>query len=226
MLDTYRKLETPESIDLDIHIAGPLVRSLAFLLDSLIRIGISIGLSFGLLLLGDTGIALLLISGFALEWFYPVLFEVFNHGQTPGKKIFGLAVVNDDNTPMGWSASIVRNFLRVVDFLPVSYLTGLVTMTASRDFKRVGDLAAGTVVIYRDAKKPPPRLPDSRATPPPIALTLSEQRAILGFAERHKSLTPERREELANHLAPVLHRQDQAAVEALYRIANWLRGGR
>lgn len=226
MLDTYRKLETPESIDLDIHIAGPLVRSLAFLLDSLIRFAIQIAASTALLVLGDVGMAALLIFTFALEWFYPVLFEVLNHGQTPGKKSMGIAVVNDDNTPVGWSASIVRNFLRIVDFLPAGYITGLVAMTLNRDFKRVGDLAAGTVVIYREKRQPPPQLPDNRATPPPLALNLQEQRAVLGFAERHKSLTPERRAELANHLAPVLHRKDQAAVDYLFRIANWLRGGR
>ncbi len=226
MLDTYRKLETPESIDLDIHIAGPLVRSLAFLLDSLIKIAIQIGSSTVFMLLGDTGIAVLLIFSFALEWFYPVLFEVLNHGQTPGKKSMGIAVVNDDNTPVGWSASIVRNFLRIVDFLPASYITGLVAMTLNRDFKRIGDLAAGTVVIYRDPKRPAPQLPDNRATPPPVALNLQEQRAILGFAERHRSLTPERRAELANHLEPVLHRKDQPAVDYLFRIANWLRGSR
>ena len=59
-----------------------------------------------------------------------------------------------------------------------------------------------------------------------MALNLQEQRAVLGFAERQQSLTPERRAELANHLQPVLHRQDQPAVEYLFRIASWLRGGR
>ncbi|NPU95330.1 MAG: RDD family protein [Gammaproteobacteria bacterium] len=226
MLDTYRKLETPESIDLDIRIAGPLVRALAFLLDTLIRFVIHIGVSVSLVIFGDVGMAATLIFTFALEWFYPVLFEVLLNGQTPGKMAMGIAVVNDDNTPVGWSASIVRNFLRVVDFLPMGYITGLVTITLNRDFKRVGDLAAGTVVIYREKKIPAPQLPETRAAPPPVALNLQEQRAVLGFAERQQSLTPERRAELANHLQPVLHRQDQPAVEYLFRIASWLRGGR
>ena len=226
MLDTYRKLETPENIDLDIHIAGPLVRSQAFLVDSLIKTVIQVAASIGLLVFGDTGMGVLLIFTFALEWFYPVLFEVLNHGQTPGKRMMQIAVVNDDNTPVGWSASIIRNFLRIVDFLPMNYVAGLVCMTVNRDFKRIGDLAAGTVVIYREKKAPAPELPDTRTTPPPIVLTVAEQRAVLGFAERHRSLTPERQQELANHLEPVLHKRDQAAVDYLFRMANWLRGGR
>ena len=226
MLDTYRKLETPENIDLDIHIAGPLVRSQAFLVDSLFKSVIQVVASIGLLVFGDTGMGMLLIFTFALEWFYPVLFEVLNHGQTPGKRIMQIAVVNDDNTPVGWSASIIRNFLRIVDFLPMNYVAGLICMTVNRDFKRIGDLAAGTVVIYREKKTPAPELPDTRTTPPPIALTVAEQRAVLGFAERHRSLTSERQQELANHLEPVLHKRDQAAVDYLFRMASWLRGGR
>lgn len=226
MLDTYRKLETPENIDLDIHIAGPLVRSQAFLVDSLIKSVIQVMASIALVVFGDTGMGMLLIFTFALEWFYPVLFEVLNHGQTPGKRVMQIAVVNDDNTPVGWSPSIIRNFLRIVDFLPMNYVAGLVCMTVNKDFKRIGDLAAGTVVIYREKKKPAPELPVTRTTPPPIALTVAEQRAILGFAERHRSLTPERQQELANHLEPVLHKRDQAAVDTLFRMASWLRGGR
>lgn len=225
MLDTYRKLETPENIDLDIHIAGPLVRAQAFLVDSLIKILIQVAATIGLVIFGNTGMGMLLIFTFALEWFYPVLFEVLRHGQTPGKRIMQIAVVNDDNTPVGWSASIIRNFLRIVDFLPMNYVAGLVCMTMNKDFKRIGDLAAGTVVIYREKKKTAPEFPHTRTAPPPLALTVAEQRAVLGFAERHQSLTAERHQELANHLAPVLHKQDQAAVDTLFRMANWLRGG-
>lgn len=226
MLDTYRKLETPENIDLDIHIAGPVARGQAFLVDSVLRIIIQMGATYGFLVMGDTGIGLLLIFTFALEWFYPVLFEVLNHGQTPGKRLLNIAVVNDDNTPVGWSASITRNFLRIVDFLPMNYVAGLVCMTVNRDFKRIGDLAAGTVVIYRERPATAPSLQDAAPTPPPVALTVAEQRAVLAFAERRSTLTPERQQELANHLEPVLHRRDQPAVDHLLRIAQWLRGGR
>lgn len=225
MLDTYRKLETPENIDLDIHIAGPLVRILAFTIDSLIRFGVQIGLLIALSLLGKVGMALWLILTFVMEWFYPVLFEVLNHGQTPGKKAMGIAVVNDDSTPVSWSASIVRNFLRIVDFLPMGYITGLASMILNKDFKRIGDLAAGTVVIYRENQNKAPKWPASTSAPPPVALNLKQQRAMLSFVERQNTLTRERQQELANHLQPVFQHQNQEAVNYIVRIATWLRGG-
>lgn len=225
MLDTYRKLETPENIDLDIHIAGPLVRILAFTIDSLIRFGVQIGLLIALSLLGKVGMALWLILTFVMEWFYPVLFEVLNHGQTPGKKAMDIAVVNDDSTPVSWSASIVRNFLRIVDFLPMGYITGLASMILNKDFKRIGDLAAGTVVIYREKQNKAPKWPASTSAPPPVALNLKQQRAMLSFVERQNTLTRERQQELANHLQPVFQHQNQEAVNYIVRIATWLRGG-
>jgi uncharacterized RDD family membrane protein YckC len=224
MLDTYRKLETPESIDLDIHVAGAVVRILAFTIDSLIRVGIQIAMGILFALLGNVGLALWLIFSFVLEWFYPVLFEVLNNGQTPGKKAMGIAVVNDDSTPVSWSASIVRNFLRIVDFLPLGYLTGLISMILNKDFKRIGDLAAGTVVIYREKLPPTPQWPQSESTPPPIALNLKQQRALLSFVERRNNLTEERQQELANHLQPVTQHENQDAVNYLLRVATWLRG--
>lgn len=224
MLDTRKKLETPESIDLEILIAGPIVRMAAFIIDWLIRIALYIVLSVVLGFFGKTGMGVFLIALFAVEWFYPVVFEVLKQGQTPGKRNMGIAMVNDDNTPIRWSASIVRNFLRGIDFLPIGYLLGMISMIVNRDFKRIGDLAAGTIVIYRIPHTPPPKHNNLTQSPPPIAFTLPQQRAILGFSERQNTLTPERQQELANHLQPVLHKQDQHAVDALLKIAAWLRG--
>ncbi|MGB3623325.1 RDD family protein [Ketobacter sp. MCCC 1A13808] len=226
MLDTARKLETPEAIDLEIHVAGATVRILAFSIDSIIRLVFQMIVGIVFAILGDFGIAFMMILTFVLEWFYPVLFEVLNNGQTPGKKAMGIAVVNDDSTPIGWSASIIRNFLRIVDMLPFGYLAGLVSISLNPDFKRIGDLAAGTLVVYRDKASVPPQWPDIKSAPPPVPLNLLQQRAILSFAERHGKLTAERQCELANHLQPVLKKQDQDAVNYLLRIATWLRGSK
>lgn len=224
MLDTERKLETPEGIDLIISVAGVPVRALAFLLDSLIRVSIQLAVGTVMALTGDVGIAFMLIFSFILEWFYPVLFEVFWNGQTPGKKVMDIAVVNDNATPIGWTASIIRNFLRIVDMMPIGYLAGVTCMVLNRDFKRFGDLAAGTLVIYRQPDSTAPNWPDQSLAPSPIPLNVTQQRAILAFAERHQSLSGERQRELANHLQPILQQQDQEAVNYLFRIATWLRG--
>jgi hypothetical protein len=98
-------------------------------------------------------------------------------------------------------------------------------MMVSTRFQRLGDMAAGTLVIYR---APPSQrsVADSTAqvTPPPIALSLDEQRAILDFAERLGALNAERAAELAAIPAPALG-QPQDPVAALGAMAAWLRGG-
>jgi hypothetical protein len=145
---------------------------------------------------------------------------------TPGKKMFKIRVVHDDGSPVDWSASIIRNLLRFVDFLPVSYTFGLVTMVLSQDFKRLGDMAAGTMVIYSDKSKKQLEIPKERPRNMPVPLTLKEQQSIIGFAERHQMLSQDRSKELANILSPVLGKSDQEAVTELYQVAAGLRGNR
>lgn len=222
MLDTYRAIETPEGVELRLRVAGPVARSLAWLIDLLIRGAVYFVLAMGLSQLGKFGIGLLLVSLFLFEWFYPVLFEVYRHGQTPGKRALGLRVVDDDGTPVGWSASMIRNLLRFVDFLPVLYGFGLVSMLLHADFKRLGDIAAGTRVVYQDGKSHAPAVPDDAARAPRYPLNLDEQRAVIGFAERSHSLSPERSAELAAIAVP--HAAPTAAIHQLYATANWLLG--
>jgi hypothetical protein len=100
-------------------------------------------------------------------------------------------------------------------------------MLMNRDFKRLGDLAAGTIVVYREAKPRGFHVPDGAPLAPPVALTLAEQRAILDFAERAPGLTPERAEELAAIPRGLVGAASgPAATERLIRIANFLVGRR
>lgn len=85
---------------------------------------------------------------FLLEWFYPIIFEVYRQGQTPGKKVMAIKVLQDNGIPVGWPTSLIRNLLRAVDFLPMMYGFGVVSMLIARNFRRLGDLAAGTLVVY------------------------------------------------------------------------------
>ena len=224
MLDTARTFETPEGIDLHLRVAGPVVRALAWLIDALIRSVVYVVLSIALSMLGEFGQGILLINIFFLEWFYPVFFEVLKNGATPGKKRMGIRVVNDNGTPVSWSTSITRNLLRAADFAPIFYGFGLLAMLMNSDFKRLGDMAAGTIVIYAAPNTAKSTIPEAEPSPLPVNLSIKEQRAILDFAERSELLSAERREELANIVPAITSTQDQQAVTMLYRYANWLYG--
>jgi uncharacterized RDD family membrane protein YckC len=224
-LDTMRRVETPEGVELTMRVAGPVARFLAWVIDFGIRLVFYFLASF-LLVLGDLGQGLLFLLLFVVEWFYPVFFEVLWHGRTPGKAALGLVVVNDDGTPVGWTTSIVRNFNRFADFLPFLYLIGLVTMILHPDFKRLGDIAAGTVVAYRERPATAARLPEGAAVPLPAPLDLEEQRAVIDFAERSVGWSRDRNEELAEIAAPLVGGPPPAGVDRLRGMALWLLGQR
>ncbi|MNP09617.1 RDD family protein [compost metagenome] len=187
------------------------------------------GLMLGSLLLllsqfGQVGMGLIALLLFVLNWWYMVLFEVFNQGRSPGKHMMGLRVVQDDGTPVGWSSSLIRNLLRFVDMLPLGYCLGAFSCLQHPAFKRLGDLAAGTLVIYRELPVQRPLLPDVPVLLPAVTLSLAEQRAIVAFAERQASLTQERARELAGIVAQPLKLPAESAVERLNGIARGLVG--
>ncbi|MGG2396546.1 RDD family protein [Pseudomonas sp. SH1-B] len=223
-LDTRYQVETPEGIDLHLRPAGLVPRALAFAIDLAIR-GIILGVMFVVLgLLGQFGMGLGTILLFLVTWWYMVLFEVLNQGRSPGKQMLGLRVVHDDGTPIGWAASLTRNLLRFVDILPFGYTLGIISCLNHPAFKRLGDIAAGTLVVYRDAPLAKPQLPNVEPLAAPFALTLNEQRALLGFAERGEQLSAARREELAGLLAEPLQVSTEQAERQLNGIARGLLG--
>lgn len=222
--DTTRTYETPEGVTLEFRVAGPVPRALALAFDTAIRFGIYYVSAIVLTTLGALGFSLFLIWMFLLEWFYPVFFEVVWNGATPGKKALGLKVVNDNGTPVGWGSSTIRNLLRAADFFPLFYGFGLTAMLLNRDFKRLGDMAAGTLVIYRPKSGQTLNIPATPPVPPPLPLSLTEQRAILDFAERGQWLSTERSEELATILQPITGAEGNNGMQLLYGYANHLHG--
>lgn len=231
MLDTYRPVETPEGVEIGLRVAGPVPRLLAAAIDLAIRVGVYFVLLIPASLLGDGGVGLLLLSMFLLEWFYPVLYEVRRGGATPGKKRLGLLVLHNDGTPVGWMASIVRNLVRFADFLPAAYGFGIAAMLVDRDFRRLGDLAAGTVVVHRETEIAAGyRVPAGPPVRPPVPLDLDEQRAVLDFAERLGTWSEARSAELAGLAAPLTGVPAGAGgtegVKNLLGFANWLLGRR
>jgi uncharacterized RDD family membrane protein YckC len=225
-LDTMRTVETPEGVELTLRAAGPLPRILAWTVDQTLRGLVYSVVGAGLAFLGDLGAGLFFIFLFLAEWFYPVLFEVLRRGQTPGKMALGLAVVSDDGTPVTWTPSIIRNLLRFADFLPFFYMFGLVSMALSRDFKRLGDLVAGTVVVYVDRPVAPAQLAPAAPVPVPVPLDLAEQRAIIDFAVRAPGLSEDRALELTEILEPLVGGPAAFAARKLLGMAQWLVGKR
>lgn len=224
LLDNTHRVETPEGIDLLLHPAGLVPRALAFALDLLIR-GVLLGaLGFAFASLGKFGMGVGALLLFLVQWWYMVLFEVLNQGCTPGKQWLGLRVIHDDGTPVGWASSLTRNLLRFVDMLPFGYFLGALCCLWHPSFKRLGDLAAGTLVVYRERNVSTPALPAADAVAPPLPLTLAEQHALIAFAERHSTLSASRRLELASILAEPLQVTPAQAEARIHSIARGLVG--
>lgn len=224
-LDTLRAVATPEGIELDLRLAGPVPRAVAWAVDFLLRGVLLMIASWLALPLGGLGLGLILLLWFFLEWLFPAVCEVYWQGATPGKKLMGLAVVRDDGAPVDWPAALIRNLLRAVDFLPVVYGIGFVAMVASRDFKRLGDLVAGTVVVYLDPPRKAAAIPRAEPVAPRVKLTLAEQRVVLDYAERVAGVTPARGAELAELAEPITGvARGDVGRDRLIGIANHLLG--
>jgi uncharacterized RDD family membrane protein YckC len=227
MIDTVRTVETPEGIALELRPAGPAARGIAWALDMGIRAAIYIAAGIGLAFLGKAGMGIFAILLFLLEWFYPVLFEVLWEGATPGKRAMGLQVLMEDGRPEGWGPAMLRSLLMFVDFLPALYGAGLVAMLAGKEGRRIGDLAAGTVVVHAPPSIHGKQIPaPARPVLPPAPLSLEEQRAVAAFAERAPQLTPERAEELAGLLVPLTGATGAEGVLRLQGMAAAIRGER
>lgn len=224
-LDTVTYYETPEGIVLRLNIAGPVPRACAWLIDLLIKGGLYLVLGIGLSLLAEAGMGLYLVLVFLMEWFYPVFFEV-GWGATPGKQAMDLRVIHDNGSPVSFPASTLRNLLRAADFLPLCYGFGLISMLLSKDFKRLGDLAAGTLVVHHHRKKNLPNISEAKPVQPPAGLRVNEQRTLLDYSERSLTLSRERCMELADILFEVTGKRGAEALDELNGYANWIFKGK
>jgi uncharacterized RDD family membrane protein YckC len=229
-LDTLRAVEAPEGIALTLRPAGIAPRCLAYLIDLCIRAVLFVLILVVAGRLGGLGAAVVFISLFALEWLYPVAFELMPRGATPGKRALGLCVVMDSGLPITPAAALLRNLLRGADFMPGAYAAGAAALLLRPDFKRLGDMAAGTLVVYADSARLDGPLPDAAPTPPARPLTARQQLAIVTWAGRASRLTPERLGELALLAAGVCAPPPPAGADAararLLGVARWLSGQR
>ncbi len=225
-LDTWRMVEAPEGVELALRVAGPLPRASAWALDFMMRGFVHATVASALQIFGQVGIAIAVIFAFLVEWGWSIGFEVFNSGATPGKKVLGIQVVQDDGAPVGWTQSALRNLMRFADVLPIGYVFGMISCFTDSDFKRLGDRVAGTVVVhvYPDTKLPP--LGQAEPCPSPVPLTLEEQAALVDFAVRAPRWTSERRIEVADQAEPLTGLKGADGVRRLIGMANWIQGAR
>jgi uncharacterized RDD family membrane protein YckC len=229
VLDSVVAAETPEGIVLELRPAGLSARFYAFLFDWLIRLVVFYAAAIVGRFLGGIGVAFWIVLFFALEWFYPVFFELGRSGATPGKRAFGLKVVMDNGLPVTPAASLTRNLLRVADFLPAGYGFAIVSMLVRSDCKRLGDLAAATLVVHQS--KPVPKVVLDNVVPlaPARPLAQRDQAAVIALAARAPTLSVERLDELAALAASVSGDQGHAGPEVTRRVlgvAQWLMGRR
>lgn len=217
-LDTTVDIETPEHVRFSCSLAGPARRAVAYGIDLLVRGLVLVILGMALALATSSGadrvsgwkLGAMLLFFFLLEWGYFVACEVFMNGRSVGKRLLGLRVVTRDGLPISFGGSVLRNLLRAADFLPTGYVLGLVTMALDPRFRRLGDWAADTMVIFEERKRlrepirlnPPPRAGEWDALPARVDLPGPVLEALELFLRRAPELQPSREQELASMLAP------------------------
>jgi uncharacterized RDD family membrane protein YckC len=204
-----RTIATPEGVQLALPLAGIGTRFMALLLDSLIGLVALIAVTgLSALVAGGTGATIAASSGLLVFYIgYHVLFEVLSGGRTPGKRATGLRVVSDGGAPIGLRASLIRNFMRVLEGLATWYVVAMISVLVTRNNQRLGDLAAGTLVV-RDPKavaigaaSAPWVRPERYANWDVTGVGEAETTAVRSFLERRADLRPGSRRALAAQLA-------------------------
>ena len=213
--DTVR-IATPEGVELELPLAGIGSRLTARILDHLIQAVVAIATVFIINRSVDTessGEAFVAIIGilifFTIFWVYDVVFEAFAGGRTPGKRAVGIRVVGSRGEPIGFPAAAVRNLLRFVDEYLTLWIVALISMARSERNQRVGDMAAGTMVVRErlsevgaDASIGVAHLDDleQAATWDTTAISDAELAAARRFLERRYEVDPQSRLKLAADL--------------------------
>lgn len=236
-IDCVVRVVTPENIEFEYLLAGPFQRLPAFLVDFAVRVTFFVtmviaGMMLGVTL-GSVGLVATVVIGFIgfflLSWFYGMIMEAQFNGRTIGKLVFGLRVISTDGRPINGSQAALRNLLRLSDFMPPLSLTvfipeaipasviptffvGLLAMTLTTRMQRIGDLAAGTMVVWDGRRGVSTNLQpeDARAfslaeyIPPTFQISRTLARAVGLYMERRRFLSPQRRQEVASNLAEPL----------------------
>jgi uncharacterized RDD family membrane protein YckC len=201
--------QTPEGLVIEMTLAGLGSRFAAAIIDAAIQLAVVVAVLVGAALIGGT-VAFAVATVLLFVWFfgYDVLFETRASGRTIGKRLSGIRVVKVDGRPVDFRSSAIRNLLRLIDALPGMYLVGAITVFASKRNQRIGDLAAGTVVM-REVKgsaatttfRAEQYYDEELDTWDVSRVTASDVAAVRQFLERRDGLERGARERLARDLA-------------------------
>jgi len=235
-IDTRIEIVTPENIAFQYRVAGPFRRLPAFLIDLAIRVGLAIvGMIAAMLIFGAAGVigvgfGIGLLIWFAMAWFYGGLFEALWNGQTPGKRLMGIRVVSVEGQPITPFQAILRNILREVDaqpmwFIPIGpftipvwlYQVGLLAALLNDRFQRLGDLAAGTMVVVEERSYlrgvvqigEPGAIRAAASIPPTFQPSRSLARVLAAYVQRRQLFPWGRRFEIARHVGEPLRQKFQ-----------------
>lgn len=217
------RVATPDHIEFVYQLAGIGSRFAAAAVDHLIQFGLYLLVVFvvevaALSWFVEVSAAVIVLI-FVVVFGYFLLFEWLWGGQTPGKKTMGLRVMYDDGRPLDFSASAIRNILRLADFLPIAYGLGVTAMFISPKLQRIGDIACGTiVVIERPIRQSVLQATRPTAEPQSVGFGLdrADREAAIRFLERRSELDHSLRREiavkLASRIAERAHFDQQGAV--------------
>lgn len=225
-------IETPEQIELAYDVAGIGSRLLAAIVDSTLIALAETALFFTLAqVAGITDAAESVVTaigaalGFAILWGYYIAFELTWNGQSPGKRLIGLRVVSEGGRPITVTGSIIRNLIRIVDFLPFLYGIGVIAMFIDGRARRLGDLAASTLVLRERAdvtleslvnsveRDLPPSSGDTTDLIDVSALTPNDYALLHDFLDQRRNLAPLVRRRLAAHLGEGLQARLDVALD-------------
>ncbi len=209
-------IETPEAVLVSFRIAGFGSRGLACVLDvltlglimlaELLAVGFVAFLlqrftSLSIDLFGVWVLAGLVAVLFVTYWGYYIFGEVVRNGRTPGKRLMRIRVVREDGSRVSVLDSAIRNIVRIVDLMPATYAIGIISMVLSSKSQRLGDMAAGTVVI---AEEPPARLPVAGGKAEELADLVRE------YLDRRASISPDGRWQVAVQVLAAYGEEPQA----------------
>lgn len=213
---------TPEAVTIAVDVAGLGSRSIAWLIDSLIQLAvvlpILLGVGAGNLAAEGPELVVVSLVVFLIVWGYYPIFEILWQGRTPGKRAQRIRVIRTDGQPASGAAILVRNLIRILDVILLPFLA-VIAMLVTPRAQRLGDLAAGTMVVREPRFSEPEavRLP-SRADLPAVdatGLTEREYDVIRSFLARRSSLDPSARWRLAAQLASTVRGRVGSLPEGL-----------